>query len=223
MKIKAYAKINISLDIVGKRESDGYHLLKMIMQNIDLYDEISIEKQKEGITISCNKNYVPTDSRNLAYKAASLFKETYNIEVIISAHPRSDYEKHSDAYKGFRVIKNSTCLLVRDAKFVMTAASTSFLYAVTYKKPLLFIYQNALEEGLPSHIRFMIALSKEFDKSIINIDEFDYGNTSLIDEQLKINDVLYQKSAENYVKQNFDGTIRGESYKKEIIAFLEAL
>ena len=80
MKIKAYAKINISLDIVGKRESDGYHLLKMIMQNIDLYDEISIEKQKEGITISCNKSYVPTDSRNLAYKAASLFKETYNIE-----------------------------------------------------------------------------------------------------------------------------------------------
>lgn len=150
-------------------------------------------------------------------------QETYNIEVIISAHPRSDYEKHSDAYKGFRVIKNSTCLLVRDAKFVMTAASTSFLYAVTYKKPLLFIYQNALEEGLPSHIRFMIALSKEFDKSIINIDEFDYGNTSLIDEQLKINDVLYQKSAENYVKQNFDGAIRGESYKKEIIAFLEAL
>ena len=35
MKIKAYAKINISLDIVGKREYDGYHLLKMIMQNID--------------------------------------------------------------------------------------------------------------------------------------------------------------------------------------------
>ncbi|MDU2121230.1 MAG: 4-(cytidine 5'-diphospho)-2-C-methyl-D-erythritol kinase [Clostridium celatum] len=80
MKIKAYAKINISLDIVEKRESDGYHLLKMIMQNIDLYDEISIEKQKKDITISCNKSYVPTDSRNLAYKAASLFKETYNIE-----------------------------------------------------------------------------------------------------------------------------------------------
>ena len=80
MKINAYAKINISLDIVGKRESDGYHLLKMIMQNIDLYDEISIEKQKKDITISCNKSYVPTDSRNLAYKAASLFKETYNIE-----------------------------------------------------------------------------------------------------------------------------------------------
>lgn len=79
MKIKAYAKINISLDIVGKRESDGYHLLRMIMQNIDLYDEVSVVKQAEGITLTCNKSYVPTDSRNLAYKAAMLFKERYDI------------------------------------------------------------------------------------------------------------------------------------------------
>ena len=42
MKIKAYGKVNISLDVVGKRE-DGYHLLSMIMQNIDLYDEIEVD------------------------------------------------------------------------------------------------------------------------------------------------------------------------------------
>lgn len=78
MKIRAYAKVNISLDVVGKRE-DGYHLLRMIMQNIDLYDEIIVEKQSRDITIECNKNYVPTDSRNLAYKAAVAFKERYNI------------------------------------------------------------------------------------------------------------------------------------------------
>lgn len=79
MKIKAYAKVNISLDIVGKRESDGYHLLKMIMQSIDLYDEITVEKRKEGISISCNKPFVPLDNRNLAYKAAEKFKEHFNI------------------------------------------------------------------------------------------------------------------------------------------------
>lgn len=78
MKMKAYAKVNISLDIVGKRE-DGYHLLRMIMQNIDLYDEIIIEKQKKDITIECNKSYVPLDERNLAYKAAKAFMEKYNI------------------------------------------------------------------------------------------------------------------------------------------------
>ncbi|MGG7176946.1 4-(cytidine 5'-diphospho)-2-C-methyl-D-erythritol kinase [Clostridium paraputrificum] len=80
MKEKAYAKINIALDVVGKRE-DGYHLLKMIMQNIDLYDEIEINKSSKGISISCNKPFVPTDERNLAYKAAKLFIDTYNIEL----------------------------------------------------------------------------------------------------------------------------------------------
>ena len=78
MRIKAYAKVNISLDIVGKRE-DGYHLLEMIMQAIDLYDEIKIEKQRYGINLKCNKPYVPTDERNLAYKAAKLFMDKYNI------------------------------------------------------------------------------------------------------------------------------------------------
>lgn len=79
MKIKAYAKINISLDVVGKRE-DGYHLLRMIMQGIDLYDEITVEKINSGISISCNKPYVPNDERNLAYKAAKLFIDTFNIK-----------------------------------------------------------------------------------------------------------------------------------------------
>ncbi|WML36573.1 4-(cytidine 5'-diphospho)-2-C-methyl-D-erythritol kinase [Clostridium sp. OS1-26] len=79
MLIKAYAKINISLDVVGKRE-DGYHLLKMIMQTIDLYDHINIKKYDNGIKITCNKVYVPTDERNLAYKAADLFINTYDID-----------------------------------------------------------------------------------------------------------------------------------------------
>ncbi|AOR22580.1 4-(cytidine 5'-diphospho)-2-C-methyl-D-erythritol kinase [Clostridium taeniosporum] len=79
MNIKAYAKINISLDVIGKRE-DGYHLLKMIMQSIDLYDIVQVEKIPSGISLKCNKSYVPTDERNIAYKAAELFKETYNIE-----------------------------------------------------------------------------------------------------------------------------------------------
>lgn len=85
MLIKAYAKINLSLDVVGKRE-DGYHLLKMIMQSIDLYDVLSVVKAKEGIGITCNKYYVPVDERNLAYKAARLFIEHYGIEGGVNIH-----------------------------------------------------------------------------------------------------------------------------------------
>lgn len=79
MKAKAYAKVNIALDVIGKRE-DGYHLLRMIMQAIDLYDEILIEKIDKGIRINCNKPYVPTDERNLAHKAAKLFMDKFNIK-----------------------------------------------------------------------------------------------------------------------------------------------
>ncbi|GAA0177775.1 4-(cytidine 5'-diphospho)-2-C-methyl-D-erythritol kinase [Clostridium sediminicola] len=79
MKIKAYAKINLSLDVVGKRE-DGYHLLRMIMQSIDLHDEIIIEEIDRGIVIDSDKAYIPKDKRNLAYKAAEIFINKYNIK-----------------------------------------------------------------------------------------------------------------------------------------------
>lgn len=79
MFIKAYAKVNLGLDIIGKRE-DGYHLLKMIMQTVDLYDEIEINKSDDNkISIKCNISYVPVDNRNLMYKAAVLFMDKYNI------------------------------------------------------------------------------------------------------------------------------------------------
>ncbi|MBP1743474.1 MAG: 4-diphosphocytidyl-2C-methyl-D-erythritol kinase [Firmicutes bacterium] len=79
MLLKAYAKINLSLDVVGKRE-DGYHLLRMIMQSIDLYDLINIDLAGSGIELSCDKEYVPNDSRNIAYKAAELFLKEYRID-----------------------------------------------------------------------------------------------------------------------------------------------
>ncbi|SHK64701.1 4-diphosphocytidyl-2-C-methyl-D-erythritol kinase [Clostridium cavendishii DSM 21758] len=80
MRKKAYAKINIALDVIGKRE-DGYHLLKMVMQTIDLYDEIEVKKNHlKTIKLNCNRKYIPTDDRNLAFKAAKLFKEHFNIQ-----------------------------------------------------------------------------------------------------------------------------------------------
>ncbi|MBU3171434.1 4-(cytidine 5'-diphospho)-2-C-methyl-D-erythritol kinase [Clostridium estertheticum] len=85
MLVKAYGKINISLDVVGKRE-DGYHLLKMIMQNVDLYDSLSFQKCNKGINISCNKPYIPTDEKNLVYKAAKLFMDTYDIHEGINIY-----------------------------------------------------------------------------------------------------------------------------------------
>lgn len=67
----APAKINLSLDIVKKRD-DGYHELQMIMQTVSLYDEINIKKD-EKISLDSNKKNIPLDQKNLAWKAADLF------------------------------------------------------------------------------------------------------------------------------------------------------
>lgn len=79
MKLNAYGKINISLDIVGKRH-DGYHLLKMIMQNVDIYDELEFEKIDNGIEILSENKIIPLNKNNLIYKAAELFINTFDVK-----------------------------------------------------------------------------------------------------------------------------------------------
>ncbi len=69
----AYAKLNLTLDVMGKR-SDGYHEMLMVMQTVSLADAIELKKTDEtGIRALCNYRYVPTDGRNLAVRAAELF------------------------------------------------------------------------------------------------------------------------------------------------------
>ncbi|MGN0368268.1 MAG: 4-(cytidine 5'-diphospho)-2-C-methyl-D-erythritol kinase [Wujia sp.] len=78
---KAYAKVNLALDVLRRRE-DGYHDVCMIMQNLDLYDVLTFELQDSAdveITISCDKDFVPCDERNLIYKAAKLMFDTYHL------------------------------------------------------------------------------------------------------------------------------------------------
>lgn len=78
--LKAYAKINLGLDIVRKRE-DGYHEVKMIMQTIGLYDKLVIHKTSNpNVTLKTNLPYLPADMNNLVYKAALLMKERYHIK-----------------------------------------------------------------------------------------------------------------------------------------------
>ncbi len=80
LKLKARAKINITLDVLGKRE-DGYHDLSMIMQTINLCDNIFIKKTDNNIIeLKSNLSWLPCDGRNLIYKAADLLKTRYNIK-----------------------------------------------------------------------------------------------------------------------------------------------
>lgn len=65
----ANAKLNLTLDITGVRE-DGYHLLDSVMHSVNLYDEVTVTRARE-FSLSSNSRYMPTDARNVAYKAAA--------------------------------------------------------------------------------------------------------------------------------------------------------
>ena len=83
---KAYAKINLGLDVLRRRE-DGYHEVKMIMQTVDIWDVLTFSRsEKPGITLSVNKEELPASKDNLIYRAAELVMQKYNIQdgVIIS-------------------------------------------------------------------------------------------------------------------------------------------
>ena len=77
--LNAYGKINLGLDVIGKRP-DGYHELKMIMQTVGLCDTLEMRKQAEGITIRTNKKYLPTNEKNLIYQAVKLLTDEFKIQ-----------------------------------------------------------------------------------------------------------------------------------------------
>lgn len=82
MKIKAYAKINITLDIPKIRE-DGYHELCSVFQTVSLHDELEInvsENSKNEIILTCDTPNVPCDEKNLCWRAAKAFTERFGIE-----------------------------------------------------------------------------------------------------------------------------------------------
>lgn len=88
-RIKAYAKINLGLDVVRRLEN-GYHEVKMVMQTVGIYDVLDFKRIQNGIVITTDSGELPTNEDNLIYKAAKLMMEQYHISEGVEIH----LEKH---------------------------------------------------------------------------------------------------------------------------------
>ena len=77
--VKSYAKINLTLDVLGKMEN-GYHEIESIMQTVNLFDLIIIDRTSKDINIHTNLKFLPTNEKNIAYKAAKMFFEETGID-----------------------------------------------------------------------------------------------------------------------------------------------
>ncbi len=74
VEILAPAKINLCLDVLGKRE-DGYHEVRTVMTAVPVCDELTVRRAGAGITVSTDRSFIPNDERNIAWKAAAVFFE----------------------------------------------------------------------------------------------------------------------------------------------------
>ena len=91
MEVQAYAKLNLTLDVLGKRE-DGYHDLCMVMQSITLHDTLTLEQTPgAGLRVGTNLRFLPTGEKNLAAAAALRFwealgREPEDLDIRIAKH-----------------------------------------------------------------------------------------------------------------------------------------
>ena len=85
IKIEGNAKINLTLDILGKRP-DGYHEVAMVMQSIGLHDTIEMEKSAAGIALTINVPWLRADEKNLAWRAAELMQQEYGLSGGVNMH-----------------------------------------------------------------------------------------------------------------------------------------
>ena len=133
------------------------------------------------------------------YKKLDVFfdvvEKTFNLEVIISAHPRSYYERLPDYYNGRKIIKGDTIGLVKGSQMCLLHASTSVNFAVLYEKPTIFL---TMEEIKQSNVEVMLeAMSDELNSPTIDLDFF---KNNLV--EIKYDKERYNIYKNRYIKRD---------------------
>lgn len=197
MLVKAYAKINISLDVTGKRE-DGYHLLRMVMQSIELYDIINISKIKSGIILSCNRKYVPNDERNLAYRAAQVFLQELNIREGVQIYIKKNIPVAAGLAGGSA---DAAAVLKAMDKLFNTGLSEQSLMSMGLKLgsdiPFCISGGTALCEGIGE----IVTPLESFSNHILVLVKPPFGvSTKEVYQNLDINKIYRHPDTDNIVK-----------------------
>jgi len=78
LHLNAYAKINLTLDVLGDRP-DGYHDVETVLHTVELHDSITLRENGDGITVLCGSPDVPADTQNIVHRAASLLRDAFHV------------------------------------------------------------------------------------------------------------------------------------------------
>lgn len=164
LDVKAYAKINLTLDITG-RLPNGYHSIRSIMQSISLCDNVTVERTDcGGIEVICDKKNIPSGEKNIAYKAAERFAEYADIACM---NVKIHIEKHIPSEAGLGGGSSDAAAVIR---------CLNELYGCGYSEkrlceigsnvgadvPFCIIGGTALCEGIGEEITPLPALEEEY-------------------------------------------------------------
>lgn len=185
IKVKAYAKINLFLDITGVLPN-GYHSLNNIMQQIELHDEVTVKlSEGNGVSVTCDNPEIPTDKRNIAYKAAELFMR----ETGLSAEINIDIKKNIPVMAGLG--GSST-----DGAAVLTALN--LLCGTPLNQKTLEKAGAALGADVPFCIRGNAAFCKGIGERMNDIKGLEHCSMLIIKPDFSCNTAdaygLYDKS-----------------------------
>ena len=210
IELKSRAKINLSIDVLGKRE-DGYHLVEMIMQTIDLYDIIKIKELKcNEIIIKSNSSDIPLDENNIVYKAAKLIKETFNINKGIEIF----IDKYIPIAAGMAGgSSNAAAVLVGLNKLWNLQLSEEELKSLGFKLgadvPFCIVGNAALAQGVGEELTYIKGLSK--DVSILVCKPELFVSTKDVYGGLDLNNLKQRPNNKLLIEYLKDDNIEGVS------------
>lgn len=124
-------------------------------------------------------------------------EQRIGIKILIAAHPRSRYEELPDYFDKRAVITGKTAEIVKNSRFIIMHSSTSINFAVLYRKPIIFITTNQIQDS--SHGVIIDRFASFFKKKTINVDQYFSLNMT---QELSINETAYDQYKEFYIKKN---------------------
>ena len=188
IQLKSRAKINLSIDVLGRRE-DGYHLVEMIMQTIDLYDIIKIkELDINTIAIRSNSANIPLDENNIVYKAINSLKKEFNINKGVEVFIEKNIPIAAGMAGGS---SNAAAVLVGLNKMWDLNLSEQELQKIGFKLgadvPFCISGKTALAQGVGEELTYIKGLTK--DVSILVCKPNIFVSTQKVYQGLDLNNM----------------------------------
>jgi len=189
LNLRSYAKINLALDILGKRE-DNYHELETVFQQIDLCDDVELTENEGDINIECNVKEIENES-NLAYKAATIIKKRFNIKKGVSIR----INKNIPIGAGLSGGSSNAAAVIR---------GLNYLWSLGLDKEKMIELSKEIGMDVPFHILGGTCFGKGRGDNLENVKDLGMHYAVVVHPGFKVN-----------TKEAYDGLDLGKTGKKE--------